>query len=836
MSNNLFAPAPLPLDTAALDALLTRHGVTDAGRRLVASVRNGPPARAVGGAGGNVTGRYPSRKMGRTIQYESRTVELAAVVLYETDPDVHEFYDQPVPLSLTYKTKAGGKVRVSHTPDFLVLSDEYAALVECKTDDKLRSLAEGHPFRYVLVGDGEWRCPPGEEAVAPYGLQYRLWTPRDVSSALIDNARFLEAEWGRSKQVFADEVVSRVVDAARAKPGIPLEELVHEVGDPDPVHWAIFHQHVHVDLAAQFLSYTDRVRVFVDEDAFAAWRAAMASVSDVGPALESPEVIARAALAEYPPEALAVAVERYQVLRPAIKAGLPARHLTGKKRRTQGRWLLAYRKAQREVGIGLVGLCPCYHLQGNRGSRFSAEVLALMDEVAGEEYENARNVTALAAHAVLANRCIERGFATPSYNAFLRFLKTRRQTRAEARRKGRKEAEARAPARGPRDPGVVGQGPMDTVHIDHTQLDVLIRYGTAEHQVVEKPWLTLALCHWSRVVVGYALSFDSPAVAGLFSSLRDLYDRQGRLPNRIVVDQGSEFHSQAFEELCAAASIELVRRPPGMPKFGAVVERMFGTANSQFVHLLAGNTQLRKDPRRMSREVDPERDAPWRLLEFDEALRRFLFETYPDSPHRGLADMTPRERFESGLASVGMGRREEPAASDIRFLLWPPAPRGDAKVNGRTGIVVECVRYWHPEMSRPGVRGTRVAVRVDPYDAGHVVAYLGGRWVLCRSERFADFQGYSRRELRLATLVLRERNHGSKSRNPVRAERLASTMRSVRETEEGLRQAQRGEAQRALRARRGLRLVSDSAVRKDADNGPLWPDLDFDNRKPGERL
>ena len=57
--------------------------------------------------------------------------------------------------------------------------------------------------------------------------------------------------------------------------------------------------------------------------------------------------------------------------------------------------------------------------------------------------------------------------------------------------------------------------------------------------------------------------------------------------------------------------------------------------------------------------------------------------------------MTPLERYEQGRAFMGTGHVPE-ANPELRFLLWPPAKRATAKVNGRTGIVVEGIRVLAP--------------------------------------------------------------------------------------------------------------------------------------------
>ena len=818
--------ASLPLSPADLEALLRTHGVNDRGVELVHRIRTGPPARAVAGGGGNVTGRYPSRKMRRTVQYESRTVELPFVIACETDPDVHEYYDQPARLTLSYPSAKGRSVVTTHVPDVFVLSGAFAGFVECKPAGKLPELAQRSPSRYVRREDGHFVCPPGVEAAARYGLGYQLWCPPAGSGVLTDNLRFLEVEWGHSARTFPDADVERLCAEVRARPAVTLDALVHELGDPDLVHWAIFGGRVYVDLGAAFLSHADRVHVFESASAARLWQAGMRSVDAVGSGFAPDEVLRRSLFAQYPERALQVALERYRVLRPAIEAGLPAERLVGSKRATRKAWLRSYRRAQRECGVGLVGLCPRWHRAGNRTARFPAETVVLMEAVAEDEYETERNVTAKAAHAVLMDRCLAAGVVFPSYPTFLGFLKSRKGDRSVARRRGRKEAAAQAPAVGPRDPAVVGQAPVDTVHIDHTRLDVLVRYGSGDHEVFERPWLTLVLCAWSRCVVGYDLSFDAPSTHGLFTALRDVFERQGRMPNRVVVDRGPEFGSVAFDQLCAACGVLKVERPPGRPRFGSVVERAFHTVNTQLVHLLRGNTQLRRDPRRMSREVAPEREAVWSLADFDDVLRRFLFEDYPSLPHSGLNGMTPRERFEQGRALMGGGRSFSDAEHpDVRFLLWPPAKRRRAAVHPRKGVVVDCVHYWHEAMRSARLEGTKVDVRVDPHDAGYVVAWLDGVWRLCRAEHFESFHGRSRREVRLATLVLRQRRRDGRSRQPVRAHRLAALLRDVR-AHEALALQRRRDAQRrqAFDDHSGL---CDAAVSPGAappDVGPCPPD------------
>ena len=73
------------------------------------------------------TGKYPSWKMGRSLQWESHA-ELLAVVEGDFNPDVLAMYEQPM---LVQYWGADGEVR-SHAPDLLILRNSGYELIEIK--------------------------------------------------------------------------------------------------------------------------------------------------------------------------------------------------------------------------------------------------------------------------------------------------------------------------------------------------------------------------------------------------------------------------------------------------------------------------------------------------------------------------------------------------------------------------------------------------------------------------------------------------------------------------------------------------------------------------------
>jgi hypothetical protein len=56
-------------------AMYERCGVSDQARAVIDHIRCSDPAHRVRSGRGNVRGRYPSKKMGVTIQFESHRVE-----------------------------------------------------------------------------------------------------------------------------------------------------------------------------------------------------------------------------------------------------------------------------------------------------------------------------------------------------------------------------------------------------------------------------------------------------------------------------------------------------------------------------------------------------------------------------------------------------------------------------------------------------------------------------------------------------------------------------------------------------------------------------------------
>ena len=246
-----------------------RLNLNEPAQNLIDHVRSSDPARRVGGGRSNVSGLYPSRKMGVTIQFESHRVELAAIYAMEHDPLTLEFYDQPPSILLDYNSSKGKRLSVRHTPDFFVLRQDFAGWEEWKTEEDLNRLTEHNPNRYCLEA-GLWHCPPGERYAAQFGLSYQVRCAKEIHWRLQRNILFLHDYLHADPKAIDGAIQERILACVRVVSVISLADLIQqteEFATPDDIYLLIAGGRLYVDLHAEPLVEPAKVRVFQDRDA-----------------------------------------------------------------------------------------------------------------------------------------------------------------------------------------------------------------------------------------------------------------------------------------------------------------------------------------------------------------------------------------------------------------------------------------------------------------------------------------------------------------------------------------------------------------------------------------
>lgn len=256
-------------DNDELGRWCERNSITELGRKKIEQIRNSEPSRHVQSSRGNVSGRYPSSKMGRTIQFESHRNELAAIYEYDHYKSIWEFYDQPSKIKLNYEGSTGKRVCVLHTPDFFVIKDTAAGWEECKTEEELIQLAERSPHRYYKDGDGVWRCPPGETYAEQFGFYYLVRTDKDINWTYQRNINFIEDYLLVDVPPVSADSRHLVYELVSAHPNITLKELYLKTEtqvSKDDIHTLLAAEEIYVDLNAMLLCEPDRVRVYPDKE------------------------------------------------------------------------------------------------------------------------------------------------------------------------------------------------------------------------------------------------------------------------------------------------------------------------------------------------------------------------------------------------------------------------------------------------------------------------------------------------------------------------------------------------------------------------------------------
>lgn len=803
------------LDNLQLTALFDKLGTPRAGRELVIKARANAPVRDIKSRGGNVITRFASRKMNREIGTESRNLEFSAAVTSEYDLATLEYYAQPCELKLELVDDITGEIhRIQHFPDFMVIRDDGLYLEEWKSSAKLARLAERYPWRYRQDAAGRWYAPGIEKVLAEWGIGYRIHTENAIPRQRIENLLHLADYLYPGTPPCPAETLIRIRTALVMEGSIVLSDLLAQPYGfkVDEILKAIADGELVADLDRENLSQPGTSRIYRDailREFLAAQTAkskapgeanyllpmmtgtvfqfqgqtltiAIASEKDLvcrdqaGQTLTLTKVWLETAHAEgnitliSSPEVPACDVTRYteDELRLALNR---QRILHGDSSiaivtdRTQRRWMERQQAALLVGGNEILALVPHTRQRGNRTPRLSQEQIDAMEQIYQSKWRTHEARSFKVCHLTLIALCHDQNITAPSYPTLIAFIRSKTTENDVRIRLGHRMAYQQSEFVDTLhfDSPIHGSRPFQYVHIDHTQADIeLISRRTGES--LGRPWLTLAVDAWSRRIVGLYLTFDPPSYHSVMMVLRDIVRRHGRLPECIITDNGKDFLSTAFEAFLQVMGVHLRLRPAGRPRFGSVLERVFGRANTEYLHNLAGNTKLTKHVRMLTGKHLPVNFAQWTLESLYHGLSYWAFEYYDQENHPAL-DQSPRAAFQRGQAESG-SRLHRHIQFNREFLIatCPPVDReGMRSIDRQRGVKVNSLYYWNSQFRSPKFSGKRFQVRYDPWDAASVYVRIDHEWMQATCRTFAGMGPLTEAE-RLA--LTEEYKHKSSSK------------------------------------------------------------------------
>lgn len=270
--------------------------------------------------------------------------------------------------------------------------------------------------------------------------------------------------------------------------------------------------------------------------------------------------------------------------------------------------------------------------------------------------------------------------------------------------------------------------PLQRAEADHTRLDILV-VDDKTKAPLGRPWLTVVIDDFTRVVLGYALTFDSPSCCSVSKALKSAFkpkfakDRYPAVENEwfafgvpveLGIDNGLEFHSYELQQVCLELGCDLDYAPRKTPWFKGKVEKFNATINRGAVTNNPGKTfsnVLEKE------DYDPTKHAVLTKNQLEALLNKFFCDVYHQKPHMALG-CSPAEMWKSHIQELDVGLVPDFTRFDAILGLR------ETRVLSHAGIRYEGLFYNSSEMEAIRKRdGTEIEVeiRVDRDDLSSII-------------------------------------------------------------------------------------------------------------------
>lgn len=437
-----------------------------------------------------------------------------------------------------------------------------------------------------------------------------------------------------------------------------------------------------------------------------------------------------------------IAKQRFEIIKPLIKPYRTKKELkeisdkTGISVSTLYLWIDRYSK----TGT-LISLVPNYTEKGGKGkSRLDPQVEKIIDDFVNNEYLTKQKKSVVKVAEDITMHVKLAGLPAPSINTIRNKIKMLSPAQVYKSRRGRSEfLNNFCPVKD----SFEAEFPLQIIEIDHTPLDIII-VDDYLRKPIGRPYITIALDIYSRMVFGFYVSLQAPS---FFSVGQALY--MGIMPKNnyleslgvegawniyglpknttIHLDNAAEFRGEALKRFGEEFNIGIDFRPKGAPYYGGHIERIVKTINMR-IHNLQGSTF--SNPKERG-QYDSEGKAVFTIKEIEKWIAEFIVNFYHKTVHSEIG-MTPEKKFEIGI----LGNDETPGtglpdiidkeeSERIRITLLPFVERTVQK----DGISFEDIKYYSDVLRKyiriedANKKRKLFTIRFDPRDISKVYFY-----------------------------------------------------------------------------------------------------------------
>lgn len=689
-----------------------------AARRYISDTRKSQPFRAVQSSGKkNLCGAFPSRKMGRSLSFESGTAEYSIVVDLELDDDVVEIWDQPQPTTIR-RSEVGKQRTTSYTPDLLVLRRTTAEVFQVKLESFIEQHKTEEPNDWV-ERDGRTSFVPADDAFSLIGLPHRVVTPvRNFAVRTLNVELLLQA---RAAPLQVDQALERAVSKALTERScVLLSELLTLLKrvDATPLLQMILRGEVHARLNDDLLSNPTSAWLALDPRLFAAIEApieyAPPETSSSGVRLPS-AASGRLALAR---------IRRLEDSMP------PAT-------RTRLRKLI---RTGRESGLTeFASLLPRYSNSGNRRPRLSLVQIDAINSAIASFYATPRRPSkskAFRQYQVAAAE-LHPGYRPVSRPTFLEFLARIDPAKIGEGRGGKRSGNAAAGPSPVETRFPLPTRPFQHASIDHCLLPLhVVLFEKDGKRITAQPWATVMRCGATGVIYSAWLSIKNPSCVADAIVLRRCVRAHGRLPEKIHSDRGADFWSNYFASVLAFFGVTHVMSPPASSRTNSTIEEVFAHMAREWLQERPGNSAIAPAARVVSKSHRASETAELTLEEAWAEMLAFI-DWFNNRPVR-LPGASPAGLMKAGLAAFSCSGI--PLEETREFVMSTAVDVRNYKVDPKDGIRIDDRRYWAPALAGRVPMRRPLSVRLEPEDPSIVYALVNGQWHTCYSARTATFR------------------------------------------------------------------------------------------------